>query len=199
MSKRTKVSIFSFLFFDGWSLLAVGLVLWWKTQPTSSNIPRVGGFQREAILFILNFFKSLLREYMTDGWWYALLERLFPTQGTREDCTQAKRHWYLPYFLGLDYIARLVAQTVKEVLDSLVADNLVICEKIGTSNYFWAFPSAALVAVGQPWRGEWTQMCSDKNKSVTWQRNEIVWRISWKRSSSVSVLLVLVEKRRLVY
>lgn len=38
----------------------------------------------------------------------------------------------------------IVAQTVKEVLQSLVDDSLVTCEKIGTSNYFWSFPSAAL-------------------------------------------------------
>ena len=38
----------------------------------------------------------------------------------------------------------IVAQSVKEVLQSLVDDELVIMEKIGTSNYFWSFPSAAL-------------------------------------------------------
>ena len=37
----------------------------------------------------------------------------------------------------------VVLQSVKEVLDSLVSDSLVRSEKIGTSNYFWAFPSAA--------------------------------------------------------
>lgn len=37
----------------------------------------------------------------------------------------------------------IVSQSVKEVLDSLVADNIVTAEKIGTSNYFWAFPSTA--------------------------------------------------------
>ena len=35
-------------------------------------------------------------------------------------------------------------QSVKEVLQSLVDDNLVTCEKIGTSNYFWSFPSTAV-------------------------------------------------------
>ncbi|XP_014882197.1 meiotic nuclear division protein 1 homolog [Poecilia latipinna] len=34
--------------------------------------------------------------------------------------------------------------TVKEVLQSLVDDNMVDCERIGTSNYYWAFPSKAL-------------------------------------------------------
>ncbi|KAJ3402852.1 Meiotic nuclear division protein 1, partial [Chytridiales sp. JEL 0842] len=40
----------------------------------------------------------------------------------------------------------IVLNTVKEVLESLVADNLVKSEKIGTSNYFWSFPGEALVA-----------------------------------------------------
>ncbi|KAJ1981768.1 Meiotic nuclear division protein 1 [Dimargaris xerosporica] len=38
----------------------------------------------------------------------------------------------------------IVAQSVKEVLQSLVDDDIVKGEKIGTSNYFWSFPSAAL-------------------------------------------------------
>lgn len=36
--------------------------------------------------------------------------------------------------------------TVKEVLQSLVDDNMVDCERVGTSNYYWAFPSKALNA-----------------------------------------------------
>ncbi|KAK9688267.1 Meiotic nuclear division protein 1 [Basidiobolus ranarum] len=38
----------------------------------------------------------------------------------------------------------IVMQSVKDVLQSLVDDNLVNGEKIGTSNYFWSFPSTAL-------------------------------------------------------
>ncbi|RKO99862.1 hypothetical protein CXG81DRAFT_13927, partial [Caulochytrium protostelioides] len=41
----------------------------------------------------------------------------------------------------------ITPQSVKEVLDSLVSDSLVICEKIGTSNYFWSFPSEAQALV----------------------------------------------------
>jgi DNA-binding transcriptional MerR regulator len=33
--------------------------------------------------------------------------------------------------------------TVKEILDSLVSDDLVICEKIGAGNFYWSFPSQA--------------------------------------------------------
>ncbi|KAI8592420.1 Meiotic nuclear division protein 1 [Geranomyces variabilis] len=40
----------------------------------------------------------------------------------------------------------IVAQSVKEVLDSLVSDNIVTVEKIGTSNYYWSFPSSAVQA-----------------------------------------------------
>ena len=36
-----------------------------------------------------------------------------------------------------------VSQSVKEVLDSLLADNIVDTDKIGTSVLYWAFPSKA--------------------------------------------------------
>ena len=36
-----------------------------------------------------------------------------------------------------------MVQSVKDVTQSLVDDNLVDSEKIGTSVYFWAFPSKA--------------------------------------------------------
>ena len=35
------------------------------------------------------------------------------------------------------------SMSVKEILQSLVDDALVDAERIGTSNYFWAFPSKA--------------------------------------------------------
>jgi len=38
----------------------------------------------------------------------------------------------------------IIAQSVKEVLTSLCDDGLVDTEKVGTSVYFWAFPSKAL-------------------------------------------------------
>ncbi len=39
----------------------------------------------------------------------------------------------------------IVVQSVKDVLQSLVDDDLVRQEKIGTSNYFWSFPSQKVV------------------------------------------------------
>ncbi|XP_063064359.1 meiotic nuclear division protein 1 homolog [Engraulis encrasicolus] len=40
----------------------------------------------------------------------------------------------------------ITPMSVKEVLQSLVDDNMVDSERVGTSNYFWAFPSKALNA-----------------------------------------------------
>jgi len=37
----------------------------------------------------------------------------------------------------------ITSQSVKDVLQSLVDDNLVDTDKIGTSVYFWSFPSKA--------------------------------------------------------
>ncbi|KAJ2392620.1 Meiotic nuclear division protein 1 [Coemansia sp. RSA 2559] len=39
----------------------------------------------------------------------------------------------------------IVSQSVKDVVQSLVDDNMCFCEKIGTSNFYWAFPSEAAV------------------------------------------------------
>ena len=33
--------------------------------------------------------------------------------------------------------------TVKEILDMVIADDLVVQEKIGAGNYYWSFPSQA--------------------------------------------------------
>jgi hypothetical protein len=35
----------------------------------------------------------------------------------------------------------IIQQAVKDVLQSLVDDSLVTCDKIGTSNYYWSLPS----------------------------------------------------------
>lgn len=38
----------------------------------------------------------------------------------------------------------LAPMSVKEVVQSLVDDNLVNCEKVGSSSYYWAFKSQVL-------------------------------------------------------
>uniref|UniRef100_A0A672NY25 Meiotic nuclear divisions 1 homolog (S. cerevisiae) n=1 Tax=Sinocyclocheilus grahami TaxID=75366 RepID=A0A672NY25_SINGR len=40
----------------------------------------------------------------------------------------------------------ITSMSVKEVLQSLVDDNMVDTERVGISNYYWAFPSKALHA-----------------------------------------------------
>ncbi|KAI9219728.1 meiotic nuclear division protein 1 [Blastocladiella britannica] len=40
----------------------------------------------------------------------------------------------------------VVQNAVKDVVQGLVDDGLVMCEKIGSSNYFWSFPSTAFKA-----------------------------------------------------
>ena len=44
----------------------------------------------------------------------------------------------------------IAAQSVKEVLQSLVDDGMVDADRIGTSMYFWAFPSKAANTVSEP-------------------------------------------------
>ena len=38
----------------------------------------------------------------------------------------------------------ITPMSVKDVLQSLVDDDLVICDKVGSSSYYWSFPSQAL-------------------------------------------------------
>jgi hypothetical protein len=44
-------------------------------------------------------------------------------------------------------IARVVSQTIKEVLSHLCSDGLVDSDKIGSGNFFWALPSKAKIMV----------------------------------------------------
>ncbi|EKM54279.1 uncharacterized protein PHACADRAFT_146090 [Phanerochaete carnosa HHB-10118-sp] len=46
----------------------------------------------------------------------------------------------------------IVSQSVKEVLQSLVDDGLVQADKIGSSNFFWSFPSQRGAMVSSPLR-----------------------------------------------
>ncbi|KAG0045699.1 Meiotic nuclear division protein 1 [Gryganskiella cystojenkinii] len=43
---------------------------------------------------------------------------------------------------AVDDVRGAIQQSVKDVLQSLVDDGLVTVEKIGTSNFYWSFPSA---------------------------------------------------------
>ncbi|KAI9307083.1 meiotic nuclear division protein 1, partial [Cunninghamella echinulata] len=41
----------------------------------------------------------------------------------------------------------ITSQSVKDVVQSLVDDNLIVTDKIGVSNYYWSFPSEAIRSV----------------------------------------------------
>lgn len=67
----------------------------------------------------------------------------------------------------------IVSQSVKEVLQSLVDDRLVQQEKIGTSNYFWSFPSQALQS-----RRNKIDLLQKEIASLTDQRREIDGKVA---------------------
>lgn len=47
--------------------------------------------------------------------------------------------------MKLPKVTGITSMTVKEVLQSLVDDNLVETDKIGSGNFFWSFPSKAVL------------------------------------------------------
>ena len=55
--------------------------------------------------------------------------------------------------------------SVKDVLQSLVDDGMVDSDRIGTSNYFWAFPSKASNQVGSIHGNHWSMQQRDMNPS----------------------------------
>lgn len=57
-------------------------------------------------------------------------------------CIDLFRVCYSPFFYGA------AAMTVKDTLQELLDDGLVDQEKVGSSNYFWAFPSKGANVVG---------------------------------------------------
>eukprot|EP00053_Salpingoeca_punica_P006304 m.60036 g.60036 ORF g.60036 m.60036 type:complete len:205 (-) comp13631_c0_seq2:323-937(-) len=41
----------------------------------------------------------------------------------------------------------ITSQSIKDVLQTLVDDGTVVTEKVGTSNYFWSFPSTGMIVL----------------------------------------------------
>ncbi|KAF7667176.1 hypothetical protein LDENG_00072700 [Lucifuga dentata] len=64
----------------------------------------------------------------------------------------------------------IAPMTVKEVLQSLVDDNMVDCERVGTSNYYWAFPSKALHACQHKLEDLQKQLSEAKQRKVSLQK-----------------------------
>ncbi|XP_013378353.1 PREDICTED: meiotic nuclear division protein 1 homolog isoform X4 [Chinchilla lanigera] len=61
--------------------------------------------------------------------------------------------------------------SVKEVLQSLVDDGMVDCERIGTSNYYWAFPSKALHARKRKLEALESQLSEGSQKHANLQKS----------------------------
>jgi hypothetical protein len=66
----------------------------------------------------------------------------------------------------------IVAKTVAEIAGELVADNLICCEKIGISNYYWSFPSQALIVRRQKKVGLDESIKAKKRTRETLQEEE---------------------------
>ncbi|XP_065453951.1 meiotic nuclear division protein 1 homolog isoform X3 [Chrysemys picta bellii] len=65
----------------------------------------------------------------------------------------------------------ITAMSVKEILQSLVDDAMVDTDRIGTSNYFWAFPSKALHARKRKLEALETQLAESSQKKERLQQS----------------------------
>nr|XP_054108357.1 meiotic nuclear division protein 1 homolog [Callithrix jacchus] len=77
--------------------------------------------------------------------------------------------WGAPLLLGLG--VGVSSMSVKEVLQSLVDDSMVDCERIGTSNYYWAFPSKALHAKKRKLETLKSQLSEGSQKHASLQKS----------------------------
>ncbi|KAJ4944456.1 hypothetical protein JOQ06_013000 [Pogonophryne albipinna] len=64
----------------------------------------------------------------------------------------------------------ITPMSVKDVLQSLVDDNMVDSERVGTSNYYWAFPSKALHARKNKLEGLENQISEAKQRKASVQK-----------------------------
>ncbi|GLD72507.1 meiotic nuclear division protein 1 homolog isoform X1, partial [Lates japonicus] len=89
--------------------------------------------------------------------------------------------------------------TVKEVLQSLVDDNMVDCERVGTSNYYWAFPSKALNARNHKLEELKKQISEAKQRKASLQKAvekaKVGRQDTKERSSLLQELQALREER----
>ncbi|RYG46722.1 hypothetical protein EON67_09230, partial [archaeon] len=55
-----------------------------------------------------------------------------------------------------------VSQTIKDIVQSLVDDNLIEVDKIGSGNFYWAFPSKAYLTLKQKADGLETSLAAEE-------------------------------------
>ncbi|XP_054460636.1 meiotic nuclear division protein 1 homolog [Anoplopoma fimbria] len=93
----------------------------------------------------------------------------------------------------------ITPMSVKDVLQSLVDDSMVDCERVGTSNYYWAFPSKALHARKRKLEDLQTQISEAKQRKVSAQKAvekaKVGRQDTEERSSLLKELQALREER----
>ncbi|TNN52663.1 Meiotic nuclear division protein 1 [Liparis tanakae] len=87
----------------------------------------------------------------------------------------------------------ITPMSVKDVLQSLVDDNMVDCERVGTSNYYWAFPSKALNARKHKLEELQSQMSEATKRKKSVEKG--VEKAKKERSSLLKELQALREER----
>nr|XP_054111750.1 meiotic nuclear division protein 1 homolog [Callithrix jacchus] len=65
----------------------------------------------------------------------------------------------------------VTSMSVKEVLQSLVDDGMADCERVGTSNYYWALPSKALHARKRKLEALESQLSEGSQKHASLQKS----------------------------
>ncbi|XP_055061441.1 meiotic nuclear division protein 1 homolog [Misgurnus anguillicaudatus] len=93
----------------------------------------------------------------------------------------------------------ITPMSVKDVLQSLVDDNLVDTERVGTSNYYWAFPSKALHARKRKLE-ELEKQCEEgKQRKIALQqavgKAKVGREISEEREALLKKLVALKDQR----
>ncbi|XP_032390853.1 meiotic nuclear division protein 1 homolog [Etheostoma spectabile] len=93
----------------------------------------------------------------------------------------------------------ITPMSVKDVLQSLVDDNMVDCERVGTSNYYWAFPSKALHARKKKLEELQSQISEAKQRKESVQKAvekaKVGRQDTKERSSLLKELQALKEER----
>lgn len=90
----------------------------------------------------------------------------------------------------------ITPMAVKEVLQSLVDDNMVDCERVGTSNYYWAFPSKALNTRKHRLEELKKQISEAKQRKESLQKAVEVAKVGREDTSKRSALLKELESLR---
>ncbi|XP_015140765.1 meiotic nuclear division protein 1 homolog isoform X5 [Gallus gallus] len=73
----------------------------------------------------------------------------------------------------------ITSMSVKEVLQSLVDDGMVDTDRIGTSNYFWAFPSKALHARKRKLEELQTQECFEVRSLYAFCQFHLIFSVTF--------------------